>query len=311
MTTHSDQYDILILYASQTGNSEGEAEFLSLQLNQAGLKAKFSSLDNYQIENLPYEKYVVYMISTTGQGDPPDNMKNFWKFLLIKSLPADVLEEMNFTVFGFGDSKYEFYNSSARKLYQRLLQLGATTFCDRGLGDDQDNGGYLNSFLAWKTLIFARLAEIFPAKFDSGKIVADGLWEAPMPIYSLKISNENLGADVTSYPAHDNFIRNQMLPYLKTNGTMMLGKFDTRVGTLVKKTRETADDHWQNVMNLDFQYECSPGEKFYQPGDIACIYPENDPTEVSKLLKYFELEPATMLEISLTPENEFLRNSKS
>jgi sulfite reductase alpha subunit-like flavoprotein len=60
MTTFSDEHDILILYASQTGNAESEAEFFSLQLNQAGLRAKFSSLDNYQIENLPEEKYVAY-----------------------------------------------------------------------------------------------------------------------------------------------------------------------------------------------------------------------------------------------------------
>ena len=179
------------------------------------------------------------------------------------------------------------------------------------MGDDQDNGGYLNSFLAWKSLVFEKLLEIFPQKFDPAKVKADKLYEAPKPIYDLKISNEIVDQSVTTKPANETFIKTQMLGYLRNNPSMMLGQFDVRVANLKKKNRETAEDHWQNVMNLDFEYDFPETKKLYEPGDIACIYPQNDPIEVSKLLKYFELEPATMLEVSLNPENQFLKNSKS
>ena len=39
-----------------------------------------------------------------GQGELPDNMKQFWRFLLRKSLPADSLAGVTFAVFGLGDS---------------------------------------------------------------------------------------------------------------------------------------------------------------------------------------------------------------
>ena len=33
------------------------------------------ALDDYKIENLVFEKTIVIVCSTTGQGEPPDNMK--------------------------------------------------------------------------------------------------------------------------------------------------------------------------------------------------------------------------------------------
>ena len=39
-----------------------------------------------------------------GQGDPPDNMRGLWRFLLRKSLPPDSLGGLRAAVFGLGDS---------------------------------------------------------------------------------------------------------------------------------------------------------------------------------------------------------------
>lgn len=64
-------------------------------------------------------------------------MIKFWQFLLIKELPKDSLKNMRFTVFGLGDSNYQLFCASARKLHRRVLDLGATEFVERGLGDDQ------------------------------------------------------------------------------------------------------------------------------------------------------------------------------
>jgi len=48
-------------------------------------------MDTYSIVNLIFEKRIIFVCSTTGQGDQPDNMKNTWKFLLRKSLPTNSL----------------------------------------------------------------------------------------------------------------------------------------------------------------------------------------------------------------------------
>ncbi|EGR31163.1 nadph dependent diflavin oxidoreductase 1, putative [Ichthyophthirius multifiliis] len=136
------EYDLLILYASQTGNAKYVSEELQRNLNILDYKTQLYSMDEYQIENLPEEKYIIFIVSTTGQGEPPSSMIDFWKFLLIQDLPSDSLENVKFTLFGLGDSQYIQYNAMARKLYQRLLQLGAQAFLERHLGDDQHPFGY-------------------------------------------------------------------------------------------------------------------------------------------------------------------------
>ena len=56
---------------------------------------------------LLYEPVVVFVCSTTGQGDEPDNMKKTWRLLLRKSLPPDSLAPVQFAVLGLGDSSYQ------------------------------------------------------------------------------------------------------------------------------------------------------------------------------------------------------------
>lgn len=56
------------------------------------------------VAGLPTQAAVVFVASTTGQGEHPDNMKGLWRFLLRKSLPADSLAGVAAAVFGLGDS---------------------------------------------------------------------------------------------------------------------------------------------------------------------------------------------------------------
>lgn len=64
---------------------------------------------------------MLFLVSTTGDGDPPSSMLKFWKFLLIKDLANDSLKRLKFSVFGLGDSSYAKFNYAARKLRTRLL----------------------------------------------------------------------------------------------------------------------------------------------------------------------------------------------
>lgn len=71
-------------------------------------------MDEYDIMNLPTETFVLFVTSTSGDGEVPYNMKSFWNFLLKKSLSSESLILMNSAVFGLGDSSYDKFNASAR-----------------------------------------------------------------------------------------------------------------------------------------------------------------------------------------------------
>lgn len=51
-------------------------------------------------------QFVLFVISTTGQGDMPHNSLLFWKKLLRKKLPPDCLGQMKYSCVGLGDSTY-------------------------------------------------------------------------------------------------------------------------------------------------------------------------------------------------------------
>lgn len=46
------------------------------------------------------ECVVVFVVSTTGDGDPPDNVAKFWRKLKRKTLPSDHLGSCNYALLG-------------------------------------------------------------------------------------------------------------------------------------------------------------------------------------------------------------------
>uniref|UniRef100_A0AAY5L430 NADPH-dependent diflavin oxidoreductase 1 n=1 Tax=Esox lucius TaxID=8010 RepID=A0AAY5L430_ESOLU len=97
---------LLILYGSQTGTAQDTAERIGRQAQRRRMQVRVEALDIYNVANLISETLVVFVCSTTGQGDPPDNMKNFWRFVFRKSLPAGSLCRLDYAVLGLGDSSY-------------------------------------------------------------------------------------------------------------------------------------------------------------------------------------------------------------
>lgn len=72
-------------------------------------------------------------------------MTAMWNLLLRSDLPPDLLEGMDYAVFGLGDTAYEKFCWAAKKLARRLENLGGRELCPRGEGDEQHPLGYVCS----------------------------------------------------------------------------------------------------------------------------------------------------------------------
>lgn len=113
--------DAVILYGTETGTAEDVA-FKVLQLStHRKLNVSIQRMDDFDILSLPKQKLVIFVVSTSGDGEVPFNMKAFWNFLLRKGLPSDSLQKMKFAIFGLGDSSYEKFNAAARYVYVDLI----------------------------------------------------------------------------------------------------------------------------------------------------------------------------------------------
>jgi sulfite reductase alpha subunit-like flavoprotein len=153
---------ILILYATQTGNAQDVAERVGREAARHHLQPLVASMHSYPPSNLPTEQYVIFVVSTTGQGDPPDSMRAFWKFLLRKSLGPQWLAGTRFAVFGLGDSGYQKYNVTGKKLDRRLSDLGGKPLLPKGLGDDQHPSGFEAGLDPWLASLWVAVRQHVP-----------------------------------------------------------------------------------------------------------------------------------------------------
>lgn len=133
---------LLILYGSETGNAQDLAKCVGWQAKKRSLNVIIKSCDDYPFQQLVDHELIMFICSTTGQGDEPRNMQKFWRFIRRKNLPSDSLKNVRVSVIGLGDSSYQKYNFVAKRLHKRLLDLGAQIFMPLVLGDDQHDLGF-------------------------------------------------------------------------------------------------------------------------------------------------------------------------
>lgn len=122
-----------IVYGSQTGNSRWVAEQLAAKLKTEGLPVRLLRAGTYPLRELAKERHLVVVISSQGDGDPPDDAIGFIEFIVGKRAPK--LPELKFAVLGLGDSSYPKYCAVSRELDARLTALGGQRFLELGEAD--------------------------------------------------------------------------------------------------------------------------------------------------------------------------------
>ena len=125
---------------------------------------------------------LLFVVSTTGDGDAPDNGIALWDALAAAE-PGD-LDDLEFSVLGFGDSSYADFCGFARKLHARLEYLGATRIVDRALCEPD----FEATAQAWTGQVTAALSDR-PPDADGVEIVCTKSYSRTNPLRTAIVSN--------------------------------------------------------------------------------------------------------------------------
>jgi len=141
-----------IYFATVTGNAEALAGRAQDRAKKAGIPARLINLSQAEAGDLAKGGVAIFIVSTWGDGDAPDDAQSFWEAIDAPKAPR--AENLKYAVFGLGDRGYPEFNAFAKRLDERVAELGATRLADRHEADAE----YEDDYTAWEDRMLPVLA---------------------------------------------------------------------------------------------------------------------------------------------------------
>ena len=111
-----------------SGNSEELAENASKFLTERGFNTSVVSMEHSKPSSLPETPHCLFIVSTWGEGEPPEDAYDFWESL---DEGDHNLESFKYAIMGLGDESYDEFNAFARNLDKRLTDFGGKRHGER------------------------------------------------------------------------------------------------------------------------------------------------------------------------------------
>lgn len=134
--------EIIVAHASQTGVAAGIAERTAQALNVAGVTARVERLGALRMEALARSSRMIFVVSTCGEGDAPDDAWNFVR-QMDESIPVAAtlrFDRLEYALLALGDSGYRNFCAFGRRLDAWLCERGAQPLIERIDVDGNDEG---------------------------------------------------------------------------------------------------------------------------------------------------------------------------
>ncbi|KAI1470674.1 NADPH-cytochrome P450 reductase [Daldinia caldariorum] len=270
----------VIFYGSQTGTAEDYASRLAKEgKSRFGLETMVADLEDYDFDNLdevPSDKVVMFVLATYGEGEPTDNAVDFYEFITgddvsFSQASDPPLGNLNYVAFGLGNNTYEHYNSMVRNVNKALQKLGASRIGEAGEGDD-GAGTMEEDFLAWKDPMWAALAE------KMGLEEREAVYE---PIFGI-VEREGLTKD-----SHEVYLGEPNKMHLEGTAKGPFNAHNPYIAPIAE-SRELFSVKDRNCLHLEV--DISGSNLSYQTGDHIAVWPTNAGQEVDQFISILGLE---------------------
>ncbi len=131
--------DWIVAFASQSGTAEELALQTAAHLQLAGIAAQVCELSELERAQLLRATRILFIASTCGEGDAPDNAARFCGALMNAEPDADLaLGHLHYAVLALGDRGYRHFCGFGRALDRWLQDCGAQALFERIEVDSAD-----------------------------------------------------------------------------------------------------------------------------------------------------------------------------
>jgi sulfite reductase (NADPH) flavoprotein alpha-component len=120
---------LTVLHGGETGNSAELARDFAAAARGQGLAAELADMAGYKVRRLKEEQDLLVIVSTHGEGDPPQPALDFFEY--VEGAKAPKLPDLRYAILALGDSTYERFCEAGRRLDRRLEALGASRLAPR------------------------------------------------------------------------------------------------------------------------------------------------------------------------------------
>ncbi|KAF7556153.1 hypothetical protein G7Z17_g1633 [Cylindrodendrum hubeiense] len=266
--------DAVIFWGSQSGTAEALAARLArdcrLRFGLQAIAADLSDYDADTIASIPASKPVVFIISTFGEGDPPDNAADLWKYLQSKT--RQPLANLQYAALGLGNSNYQHYNRVIDVVTTALDSAGARMILPLTKADDAE-GSTEAQFVQWKDSVLQALK-------DKLKL------EEREPVYlpGLRVDRDE-SLDIIDL-------------HMGAPAQKRVASTSPAVSLPIHNAHELFHNSTRNCIHMDFDLSEVPGMS-YKTGDHLAVWPVNPDDEVDRLLRVLGLTSSRSIPLSI------------
>ena len=142
---------INILWASMFGTAEDVAnDVFDSTSNKLSANIEINEMNDIDMDSFKSMKNVIFISSTTGQGDIPSNGEEFFDNLSSSDID---LSNINYGICALGDSSHTYFCGGPKKIDKRMEELGANKIAETHTCDGDDEGAREYSIDTIKKLI--------------------------------------------------------------------------------------------------------------------------------------------------------------
>jgi NADPH-ferrihemoprotein reductase len=258
--------DIVIFWGSQSGTAERFAGRLAKEIKQrfgkVALVADMSDYESDSIARIPESKMAFFIMSTFGEGDPSDNVHDFWSW--IESKRGKPLSQLRYIAFGLGNSNYKHYNAVIDHVVDKIDKLGAQAIAPTARADDV-KGETEEHFLEWKDNALATLKSTF------GLEEHDPVYEPSVEV----VEDASVDAATISHGVPPE----QVTSRVTARSMSAIHALQVRSSHELFKLTED-----RNCLHMEIDLSAITGLK-YKTGDHLGVWPINPEAEVAKLVR--------------------------